>query len=158
MPQVVKCCNNVEQWTIEITRIVDPNDQAKCQKQAQLLLFSKQRVDHLLDKLLAQRQQLVTGSANQHAQQRLAISNYLQMTSSVNDLAGRVRYSQRDAFDILVDIASRSTTQLQQIINEMIQYRSHSGAAVMRDYLVEILRMKLSKRFLRVISSRASVA
>jgi hypothetical protein len=138
MPQVVKCCNNVEQWTIEITRIVDPNDQAKCQKQVQLLLFSKQRVDQLLDKLLAQRQQLVTGSANQHAQQRLAISNYLQMTSSVNDLAGRVRYSQRDGFDTMVDIASRSATQLQQIINEMIQARTHSGAAVMRDYLVEI--------------------
>lgn len=93
------------------------------------LLAIKAQVDEALEETLALRTQLVALPEGQG--RREAIRQFLQATTTLTDLSGRLRYLLRDAIDAAAYFVSRDRRQRLALIDLLIEYRSGIGAGVM---------------------------
>jgi hypothetical protein len=97
------------------------------------LVVAQQRVDRLLDTALDLRTRFAAAPAG--AARQTSLRNYMRTTSSLIDLAGRMRYQLRDALDYAAyQVASRPDLR-DRLIDLLTQHRSSIGAAVMSDAL-----------------------
>ena len=94
----------------------------------QRMVIAKQHVDRLLDDTLSLRTGFVKLSK---AERRLALRQYLEFTSRVIDLSGRLRYFMRDVIDTAAFDLESDLTQLQRLIDLLAEHRVSMGADVM---------------------------
>jgi hypothetical protein len=97
------------------------------------LLVTQQRVDRMLDTALALRTRFAAAPAGPVRQASLV--SYLRITSTLIDLAGRMRYQLRDALGYAAHQVAGRPDLRDRLIDLLTQHRSGIGAAVLSDVL-----------------------
>jgi hypothetical protein len=97
------------------------------------LLVAQQRIDRMLDTALVLRTRFAAAPAGPGRQ--VSLVSYLRITSSLIDLAGRMRYQLRDALDHAAHRLAGRPDLRDRLIDLLAQHRSSIGAAVLSDAL-----------------------
>jgi hypothetical protein len=126
---VAEAADAAERWAAELAlyRRIDRPEQVL--PRVDELVTAQQRVDQLLERTLALR--TAFASADLGNRRREALRYFLRVTSTMIDLAGRMRYQLRDALDFAAYRVANRPDLRERAIDLLIERKSEIGAAVM---------------------------
>ena len=93
------------------------------------LIGAKQRVDSHLERVIRMRTEFVGLPPGPDRRDR--IRNYLRATSQLIDLSGRIRYTLRDAVDLVAYAVEPDPEQFSRLLDLLLEYRVSVGASIM---------------------------
>jgi hypothetical protein len=140
LPKIILACNSTEQWATEIARFSTSEQPLPILQEAGYLILSKQQLDKLLDRLFELRVKftdLPIEKPEQLATRQTALINYLQATSALLDLSGRMRYLHRDGLEAAANLLAEHPAYYKRLIEVLEQHQSSIGAIVMAQALFD---------------------
>lgn len=156
--RVAKAAAAIEQWAVFVARF-DRLNAAQTVQTMRRLLAAKQRVDRRLNETLEVRRQFAALQSS--ASQRDALRAFLQTTSRLIDLSGRLRYLQVDAMYAAMRRLNQGSREFVELVDLLIAYKSSVGAAVLSQQLfpsaAEELQPPARGRPLRILANRPVV-
>ena len=120
---------SIEKWCAERTWTERTRVPAEVVGEVRQLMLAKKRVDHCLDRVLALRSSFV--ELPEGESQRESARHFLQITTHLIDLSGRMRYLLRDAIDNASYELTPHPDQLVAMFDLMVEQRVPIAAAVM---------------------------
>ncbi|MDX1961684.1 MAG: hypothetical protein SFX18_00940 [Pirellulales bacterium] len=150
LPAVVKVANSIEQWSVEVARMgtaqipaegaLSPVQATELLKQTGYLLIAKQKVDRQLAGMLELRVQFADWPVPDEAARSVrqaALITWLQINTTLIDLAGRLRYLQRDAVEGAANALAEQPADYEQLLDICARYESSIAAIVLADAVID---------------------
>lgn len=131
--QIATAADAVEKWVHQICRFEEGEPTETSFTRLRDALTAKDRVDGLLDRVLAIGGKLAADGGEDRDRMRA----YLLATTRLSDLSGRIRYTLSDALRIATARAAGLPDLREQILDELLARRSAVGAIVMAEELVD---------------------
>ena len=127
--ELAKAADAVDGWAARITWSIARADATATHESLRRLSDGRQRIDGLLEELLAQRADLAPLGATDGG--RETVRAYLRSTARLTDLSGRLRYALFDALGAAAFKFASQPAQRERLVDALLAERSAVGAEVM---------------------------
>lgn len=127
--ELAEAADAVDAWAARITWSIPQTDAPTTHESLRRLSDGRQRIESLLEDLLAQRADLTSLGTGDEG--RGTVRTYLLAAARLNDLSGRLQYALSDALGSAAFKFASQPAQRERLIDTLLEERSAVGAEVM---------------------------